>query len=143
MPGGGRGLYSVQSLAAAVTEPSDITVEATPAALTLAPGQSVPIAVTIKRREGFTGPVNLAVELAHLGTVFASPLPPGVKLKAAGSQTLIAPDATTATLILEAAPDAKPCTDVPIAVLGHVSINFVVKTAYCSAPIAVTVTPRP
>lgn len=143
MPGGGRGLYSVETLAAAVTEPSDITVEATPATLALAPGQSASIQVTIQRREGFKGPVNLALDLAHLGTVYASPLPPGVKLKAAGSKTLIGPNETTATLVLEAAPDAKPCTAVPITVQGHVSINFVVKTAYCSAPIALTVPAKP
>ena len=30
LPGGGRGHYPVQTLALAVTDPSDITVEATP-----------------------------------------------------------------------------------------------------------------
>jgi hypothetical protein len=129
LPGGGRGLYEVETLVAAVTEPSDITVEAEPESITLAPGKTATINVTIKRLDGFEGPVNLAVDLAHLGRSFASPLPPGVSLKAAGSKTLIGPKATTGTIILEAKPDAPPCDNVPIAVMGHVSINFVVKTA--------------
>jgi hypothetical protein len=142
LPGGGRGLYEVETLVAAVTEPSDITIEAEPESITLAPGKTATINVTIKRLDGFEGPVNLAVDLAHLGRSFASPLPPGVSLKAAGSKTLIGPKATTGTIILEAKPDAPPCDNVPIAIMGHVSINFVVKTAYSSAPISLSVAPK-
>lgn len=142
LPGGGRGLIPVETLALAVTEPSDITVEAEPAALTLVPGQSATIRVTVRRRDGFDKPVNLAVDLAHLGQVFARSLPPGVTFQADGSKTLLGPSQATGTIVLEARPDAPPSGPVPVAVLGHVSINFVVKTAYCSAPIAVTVAPK-
>jgi len=45
-------------------------------------------------------------------------------------------------IVLQAAPTAAPCENVPVAVMGHVSINFVVKTAYCSAPILITVPPK-
>jgi hypothetical protein len=142
LPGGGRGLYRVAMMAAAVTSPSDITVEASPAEITLQPGGTTTIDVTIVRHGGFDKGVNLAVTLGHLGSVFASPLPPGVSVKEAGSKTLLGPKETAGKIVLEAKPDAAPCERVPIAVMGHVSIDFVVKTAYCSAPISLTVAPK-
>jgi hypothetical protein len=139
LPGGGRGRYYVATLAAAITDPSDVTIEATPGEIALAPGQTATIDVTIKRREGFDQPVNLALDLMHLGQVFASALPPGVKLREAGSKTLLDPKTTTGKLVLEASSNAQATEKVPIVVMGHVSINFVVKTAYSSAPILVSV----
>jgi hypothetical protein len=139
VPGGGRALFGVNTMAVGVTSPSDICVEAKQTEIVLRPGQSVPIDVTIKRREGFAQPVNLAIELSHLGQVYANPLPPGVRVKPAGSKTLIGPKETAGKIIIEATKDAGPCGPVPIAVMGHVSINFVVKTAYCTAPIMLKV----
>jgi hypothetical protein len=139
LPGGGRGLYNVESLAVAVTDPSDITVDATPSEITLKPGESVTLDVTIRRKSGFEQPVNLAVDLTHLGGTFASGLPPGVSLKASASKTLIDAKSDRGRIVLEAKPDAPPCDRVPIAVMGHVSINFVVKTAYSSEPIYLTI----
>ena len=63
-------------------------------------------------------------------------------LKEAGSKTLLSPKETKGKIILQAAPNAPACDKVPIAVMGHVSINFVVKTAYASAPILVSVKPK-
>ena len=87
--------------------------------------------MTVTRRAGFEGPVNLAVVLQHLGGVHGNPLPPGVVIKEAGGKTLLGPKETVGKIILEAKADAPPCDKVPIAVMGHVSINFVVKTSYC------------
>lgn len=143
LPGGGRGLFDVATLAVGVTAPSDITLEAASDEITLTPRGTATIDVTVKRREGFEKPVNLAVDLAHLGQVFASALPPGVSVKAAGSKTLLGPSETAGKIILEAKADAVPCGPVPITVMGHVSINFVVKTAYCTRPIQLTVAPKP
>ncbi|HZW29221.1 MAG TPA: PPC domain-containing protein [Isosphaeraceae bacterium] len=142
IPGGGRGRYPVETLALAVTDPSDITVEAMPQEVVLTPGESVPLEVTVTRHPRYTQPVNLAIVLQHLGGVHANPLPPGVTVKEAGSKTLLGPGQTKGRIILQAAPDAPACDRVPIAVMGHVSINFVVKTAYASAPVRVTVRPR-
>jgi hypothetical protein len=142
LPGGGRGLFNVQTIAAAVTEPSDITVEATPTEITLKPGSTATIDVTITRNTNYTQGVNLAVALSHLGRVFASSLPDGVSMREAGSKTLLGPKETKGKIILEAKPDAAPIERVPITVMGHVSIDFVVKTAYSSAPIWVTVSPK-
>jgi hypothetical protein len=41
--------------------------------------------------------------------------------------------------VLKAAANAAPVQDVPISVLAHVSVNFVVKISYASAPILVSV----
>ncbi|SIN86852.1 pre-peptidase C-terminal domain-containing protein [Singulisphaera sp. GP187] len=142
LPGGGRGLYPVQTIALAVTTESDITVEATPAALTLVPGKTATIDVTVTRHNGYNKGVNLAILLQHLGGTFANPLPPGVSIKEAGSKTLLGPTETHGKIILEAKPDAAPCDKTPVAVMGHVSINFVVKTAYSSAPISLTIPPK-
>ena len=139
LPGGGRGLFPVETLAVGVTKPSDITVEARPTEVVLRPGESATIDVTVERHGGYDKAVNLAVDLAHLGRTFASPLPAGVKLVEKGSKTLLGPKETAGKLVLQAAPDAPACEGVPIAVMGHVSINFVVKTAYSSAPILVTI----
>jgi hypothetical protein len=141
LPGGGRGHYPVDTLALALTAPSDITVEATPSELVLAPGASAALDVTVTRHPRYEQPVNLAVVLQHLGGVHGNPLPPGVTVKEGGSKTLLGPKESKGKIILQAAPGAAPCEKVPIAVMGHVSINFVVKTAYASAPILVSVRP--
>lgn len=143
LPGGGRGLYNVSTLVMGITQPSEITLEASTDPIVLTPGGAATIEVTVNRREGMDKPVNLAVSLGHLGSVFASGLPPGVVFKEAGSKTLLAPGESKGRIVLEAKPDAPPSDPVPIAVMGHVSINFVVKTAYCTAPISLSVAPKP
>ena len=139
MPGGGRGFHAVNTLALTGTDPSDITVEAKPAEIALAPGGTATIDVTIQRRDGFEQAVNLAVVLQHLGAVHGNPLPPGVTVREAGSKTLLGPKETAGKIVLQAATAAAACDKVPIAVMGHVSINFVVKTSYSSLPITISV----
>ncbi|MDR3634457.1 MAG: PPC domain-containing protein [Isosphaeraceae bacterium] len=138
-PGGGRGFWPVETFAIGVTDPSDITVEAKPHAITLAPGSTATIDIKVTRDADYKQGVNLAVILQHLGGIHGNPLPPGVVIKEAGSKTLLGPTETVGKVILEAKPDAQPCDKVPICVMGHVSINFVVKTAYASEPILITV----
>ncbi len=142
LPGGGRGHYPVKTLALAVTDPSDITVEATPREVVLSPGESIPLDITVTRNARFEQGVNLALLLQHLGGTHGNPLPPGIIIKEAGSKTLLGPKETKGKIIIEAAAAAPACEKVPLAVMGHVSINFVVKTAYCSSPILVTVRPN-
>ncbi len=108
----------------------------------MAPGGTATIDVTVTRREGFEQGVNLAILLQHLGGIHANPLPPGVKVRESGSKTLLSPKETRGKIILEADANAAPIENVPICVMGHVSINFVVKTAYASAPIAISVAPK-
>jgi hypothetical protein len=138
-PGGGRGLFDVALQTVAVTEPSDILkVEVSQIKVSLKPGEEVRIDVTLHRRKDYDKGVSLDVALQHLGRVFGNPLPPGVTVVAGKSKTLLG-GASKGHIVLRAAPNAAPIEDVPISVLAHVSINFVVKVSYSSPPICVSV----
>jgi hypothetical protein len=113
-------------------------VEVKPQEIVLKPGEEVKIDVTIQRRADYQKPVTLEMVLAHLGQVFASPLPPGVTVVPGKSKTAVG-TGTTGHIVLKAAPNAAPSERVPISVLAHVSINFVVKVSYSSQPIWVTI----
>lgn len=139
LPGGGRGVYPVDTLALAVTAPCDITLDVKPKTLSLKPGEKATIDVTVHRKEGFEQAVNLAIVLQHLGGIHANPLPPGVKVVEAGSKTLLSAKETQGKIIVQADANASPIENIPICVMGHISINFVVKTAYASEPIQVSV----
>ncbi|HXG24815.1 MAG TPA: hypothetical protein VNJ09_09690, partial [Chthonomonadales bacterium] len=142
IPGGGRGMYPVNTQAVAVTEGSDIQIELNTTRVKLEPGGTARIDVTIKRAPGYTKPVTLDVYLRHLGSIYGNPLPPGVSLDEGASKTLLGPEETQGHIVLKAAPNATPVTDLPIAVLGAVSINFVVKVSYAGPPVLLTVAPK-
>jgi hypothetical protein len=138
-PGGGRARFDVNLQTVAVTEPSDILkVEVSQQKVVLKPGQEVRIDVTIQRRKDYDKAISLDVMLRHLGQIFGNPLPPGVTLVEGKSKTLLG-TTSKGHIVLRAAPNAAPIEDVPISVLCHVSINFVVKISYSSAPILVSV----
>jgi len=139
LPGGGRGRFDVAMHTVAVTDPSDILkVDVKPEVVTLKPGQEVKIEVTIQRRPGYDKSVSLDVVLAHLNSVFGNPLPPGVTIEARKSKTLIG-TGSQGHIVLKAAANAAPIDNVPISVLAHVSINFVVKVSYSSPVILLSV----
>jgi hypothetical protein len=73
--------------------------------------------------------------------VFGDPLPKGVTVDAAASNTLLTGGATRGKITLKAAPDAAEAEKVSFAVMANVSINFVMKTTYASKPIVLTVVP--
>jgi hypothetical protein len=139
LPGGGRGRFDVNLQTVAVTEPSDILkVEVTPTEIRLKPGQEVRLDVTVQRRPDYTKDVSLDVVLQHLGTVMGNPLPPGVTVVGGKSQTLLR-GGSKGHIVLRAAPNAAPVEKVPISVLCHVSINFVVKVSYSSPAILLSI----
>lgn len=139
LPGGGRGILKVETLAVGVSKPSDITLSASKREIVLKPGEKVEIEVDVKRNAEYDKGVNLSIPLAHLGRNYANPLPPGVTMVEGGSKTLLGPKETKGKIILQAAANAKPVEKAPITIMGHVSINFVVKTAYCTEPILISV----
>lgn len=140
MGGGGRNVWPVETQVVAVVPEYDIAdVRVAPATVTLKPGEEIPLDVEVVRRPGFQGRVTLDVRLQHLGAVFGNPLPPGVKVVEAGSKTSLGPEESRGRLILKADPGAKPVEAVPVAVVGYVSVDFVVKRAYTGAPIRLTV----
>jgi hypothetical protein len=139
-PGGGRAKLDVNLQTVAVTDPSDILkVEVSTTKVQLKPGQEVKIDVTIERRGDYDKTVSLDILHQHLGSVFGNPLPPGVTVVAGKSKTLLG-TGSKGYITLKADAKAQPISDVPICVLAHVSINFVVKVSYASPPILVSVT---
>jgi hypothetical protein len=138
-PGGGRGKFDVNMQTVAVTAPSDILkVEVNTNNITLKPGEEVKLDITVHRRPDYDKGVFLDVMLQHLGTIIGNPLPPGVTIVNAKSKTLLG-GGSKGVITLKAAPNAEPIENVPISVIANVSINFVVKVHYSSAPILITI----
>jgi hypothetical protein len=138
-PGGGRAKFDVNLHSVAVTEPSDILkVDVSKTEITLKPGEEVKIDVTIQRRSDYDKGVSLDILHQHLNQLFGNPLPPGVTIVAGKSKTLLG-TTSKGHIVLKAAANAEPIDNVPISVLAHVSINFVVKISYSSPPILVSV----
>jgi hypothetical protein len=141
-PGGGRGVFNVNLQTLAVTNPSDILkVEVSTTKIDLKPGGEAKIDVVIHRRADYDKGVTLDVLLQHLGRVFGNPLPPGVTIDQGKSKTLLG-TASKGHIVLKAAANAEPIDGVPISVVANVSINFVVKVAYSSPPILVSVSKK-
>jgi hypothetical protein len=138
-PGGGRARFNVDLQTVAVTDPSDILkVNVSAARIALKPGAEVRIDVTLERRSDYDKDVSLDILLQHLGSIFGNPLPPGVTIVEGKSKTLLG-KTSKGHFVLKCAADAPPIDNVPICVLAHVSINFVVKVSYASSPILVSV----
>ena len=140
MPGGGRGQMEVRTQGVAVTEANDIEVSTASPQITIAPGGTVKIEVTIKRRPDFTKAVTLDLRVNHLGGIFTNPLPPGIT---SDDGVTIPEGQNKGTITLKATADAKPIVNYPLAVMANVSINFVMKVWYVAAPVSLTVTPPP
>jgi hypothetical protein len=138
-PGGGRAVFDVNMQSVGITEPSDILkVDVKPRMITLKPGEEVKIEVNLQRRQDYDKGVSLNVMLDHLGRVFGNPLPTGVTVVPGKSKTLLN-NGSQGHIVLKAAPNAVPVENVPICVLAHVSVNFVVKVSYASEPILITI----
>jgi hypothetical protein len=138
-PGGGRGVYPVDTHVVSVTEPSDVLLKLNTNKMLLKPGGTAEIEVEAVRQNGYKGVVTLDVYLRHLGGKFGDPLPPGVSLDENASKTLLSPTESKGKIILKAAADAPEIENLPIAVLGQISINFVVKVSHASEPVMLSV----
>ena len=143
-PGGGRGNYPVDLHTVSVGEPMDIrSVRLSTTAVTLKPGGSQKIDVTIERAPGFKGNVTLDVLFQHLEQPYGNSLPKGVKMDGANSKTLLTGEETKGVITLVAAADAPPVEKQLIPLMAHVSINFVMKHTFCGEPVFVTVEAPP
>jgi hypothetical protein len=140
MPGGGRYHYPAEMHTVSVGDPLDLkSVTISPTSVSIKPGESKKIDVTLERKEGFNQTVTLDVVYQHLGSIFGNSLPPGVKVDERASQTLLTGSNSKGSIVLKAAPDTKPVQNQQVPVMAHVSINFVVKMTYCAEPLLVTV----
>jgi hypothetical protein len=83
--------------------------------------------------------VTLDVVYQHLGSIYGDSLPPGVSVNEKSSLTLLTGEQSKGYITLKAAPDAKPVQKQQIAIMAHVSINFVMKFSYAGEPVLVSV----
>lgn len=139
--GGARYLVPVDVHAVFVIDALDLkAVHSLPGELTLKPGESKKIEVTIERRPGFQAPVTLTLMSNQHVWVYGNCLPPGLKLDAA-SETRLAGNQLKATLVLKADPDAKPVKNQLVPVMAAVAINFSLSVYFVGDPLRVTVEP--
>ncbi len=140
MPGGGRMASPVETQMVSVCSVFDIaTVRVTPTELILKPGEKATLEVEIQRRENYKERLTLDVMLQHLGQVFGTPLPPGVKLVDAGAKMSLDANETKGRVVIEIAQDAKPVERLPLSINANVSISFTQKRPYASPPIWLTI----
>jgi hypothetical protein len=140
LPGGGRGHWPVATHAVAITDPADIRgITLSTYDVTLKPGESKKIEVTIDRSPGFAANVTLDMLMRHLNSVYANTLPPGVTLNDKDAKSLLSGSATQGFLTLVAAKDAPPADHQQAVVMGHVALNFVMKWTYASQPLTISV----
>ena len=141
-PGGGRGNYPVEVHTVSIAEPMDIrSVKLSTNAVTLKPGESQKIEVTIERAPGFKGNATLDVIYQHLEQPYGNSLPKGVTADVGSSKTLLVGEETKGFITLKAAADAPAVEKQLVPVMAHVSVNFVMKMTYCGDPFHVTVLP--
>ncbi len=138
-PGGGRNHWPVDQHVLAVVPPHDIrAIKLSKTDITLKPGESQTIDVTIDRAPDFKANISLDVTMTHLA-LFADTLPPGVTLDGNKSKTLLSNGATQGTITLIASKDAAPIDRQLIGLTANISLNFVVKTTFAADPVFVTV----
>jgi hypothetical protein len=140
LPGGGRGHMPVESHAVAVGAAGDIrSVRLSTDSLTLKPGSTARVDVTVERAPGFTDNVTLDPKFDHLSQIFGDTLPAGVDIDPKASKTLLTGTETRGYLTFRALATSKPAERRPVSVMANVSINFVMKATYSSQPLFVTV----
>ncbi|QDT30543.1 putative subtilase-type serine protease precursor [Gimesia panareensis] len=138
--GGGQARWPINTSIVGVTKPLDLLeVKATPSEITLKPGESAEIKVTIKRSEAYKDPVVLATAFEYFNSKFGQQLPPGVTLSKK-SKTRLAGKTLEGTLIIEASDKAKPIKRFPFAAMARVGITFSITTNYASNVIYLTIT---
>lgn len=141
-PGGGRGHWPVESHVVSVADYGDLRcVYLSEYDITLKPGESKRIDVTIDRSPDFAANVTLDMTMRHLAGMFANTLPPGVTLDDKQAQSLLAGKATKGYLTITAAKEAPPVDRQQAVVMAHVALNFVMKWTYTSQPVTITVVP--
>jgi hypothetical protein len=138
-PGGGRGHWPVDAHTVSIGSPTDIrAVKLSDYDITLKPGESKKIDVTIERAPGFDKNVSLDMLFQHLG-IFCNTLPPGVKFDESKSSKLITGKNVKGTLVLTADAKAEDADRQLVPVTANVSLNFVMKTTFSADPLWVSV----
>ncbi|MEQ9408715.1 MAG: PPC domain-containing protein [Fuerstiella sp.] len=122
-----------------VTRPMDlVTVETSVNEINLEPGGRAEFSVRVVRQDGNTDPVTLAMRHMYYTSSCGDQLPPGVTLSK-DSHTQLKADESEARFILEAAGDAPPVQNLPIAVMARLYVTYNISTNYASNSIALSV----
>lgn len=138
-PGGGRGHWPAEVHTVSVVTPPDVQgIELSDYDVSLKPGETKKIEVTLKRAEEFKGNVTLDCRFFHLRE-FCNTLPPGVKFDEGKSSKLITGQNTTGHIVLTADPNAAPVDRQLVPITANVSLNFVMKTTFAANPLWVSV----
>lgn len=139
-PGGGRNQFFVDTHAVCVLGNGDVkAVTLSDYDISLKPGESKKIAITIERNSGFDKNVTLDMLFQHLGSIFGNSLPKGVTLDDKDVKSLLSGSDSQGHLTLKCAADAPPCEPQVACVMANVSLNFVMKATYASKPVRITV----
>lgn len=139
-PGGGRNHFFVDTHAVCLLGSGDIQgVKLSEYDISLKPGESKKIAVTIERNPGYDKNVTLDMLFQHLGQVYGNSLPKGVTLDDKDVKSLLSGSDSQGHLTLKCAADAQPCDPQVTCVMANVSLNFVMKATYASQPVRITV----
>ena len=140
MPGGGRSHWPVGTHTVSIGAPNEIRgMTLSTYDLTLKPGQSKRIDVTIERAPGFNKNVTLDLLYRHLSGIWGNSLPAGVTIDAAKSKTLLTKSNAKGYITLKAAANATPVKQQQVSVMANISINFVMKATYSSRPLLISV----
>lgn len=140
MPGGGRSHWHVSMHTVCVGAPNDIrSIRLSTYDVTLKPGESKRIDVTIERAPGFNKNITLDLQYRHLSSVFGNPLPPGVAIDTKNSKTLLTGKISKGYITLKAIPNVKPVEKQQLSVMANISLNFVMKATYSAPPLTLTV----
>jgi len=140
MPGGGRNHWHVDMHTVSIGAPNDLrAVKLSIYDVTLKPGESKRIEVTLDRAPNFNSNVTLDVRFRHLSSMFADTLPRGVSIDGRQSKTLLTGKVSKGYITLKAAPNAQPAEKQQVSVMANISINFVMKATYSAKPLFVTV----
>jgi hypothetical protein len=135
----------VETTAVAIVEKPDakVTINA-PAKISLRPGESVKIPVTVERGPNYkTGPINLFADWRFGNRIFGKSLPAGVMIDESKSQTALINNQTEGVVVLTAAENVKPTREpVTATIIAFVPLEFSVGVVYCSAPFEVEVLPE-
>ncbi|GAB4139445.1 MAG: PPC domain-containing protein [Planctomycetaceae bacterium] len=140
MPGGGRSHWHVDMHTVSVGSPGDIrSMTLSTYQISLKPGESRRIDVTIVRAPGFNKNVTLDLLYRHLSSTFGNTLPPGITIDTKNSKTLLTGNISKGYITLKAAPNATPVENQQISVMANISLNFVMKYTYSAPPLMISV----
>jgi hypothetical protein len=135
---------SVRTTALAVVEKPDAKVEAkAPKRISLKPGESATIPVTITRGPNYkTGPINLYGDWRFERRIFGSSLPTGVSIDLPKSKTALTGEQSDGVVVLSAAGSAKPTKEpCRTTIIAFVPLEFSVGVVFCSSPFEIEVLP--